>query len=387
MQLLHVSDTHLGSNRPYKLRERELDFYEVFDEVVEVAVREGVDAVLHCGDFFDEPRPNPQTYYYAFKSLKKLRDAGIEFLVVAGQHDQPKTSALSPIKVLEEVGLAKVLATDKPTTKVFSMRSGELGITAIPYADPQAMQEHIKNVRKPEAGRRVLMAHLLLKELNIPNAHLSLPELKCADYHYVALGDYHSRYETTYDGVPVVYPGSTEALDYLESSNERFVAIVDLSTANVLVDWVRLSKFRRWLVFNVESYNELLKLLGRVNYSEFAKPPVLYVKIGGKDLTNVNPRTVSEYLMGLRDSGKIIAYRLETPGVSEGSEEEPHEELPPAPTLESVIHGMLKDSKIVEYVLNIIKSCDDEGYVEMLITALVSDQELINKLERLVKSK
>ncbi|MEM0106356.1 MAG: DNA repair exonuclease, partial [Zestosphaera sp.] len=129
MHLLHVADTHLGSSRPSGLRERELDFYDVFDEVIEIAIKEGVDAVLHCGDLFDEPRPSPQAYSYAVKSLKKLRDSGIDFLVIAGQHDQPKISALSPIKVLEEVGLAKVLATFKPETRVVRLRSGDLGIT------------------------------------------------------------------------------------------------------------------------------------------------------------------------------------------------------------------------------------------------------------------
>ncbi len=387
MQLLHVSDTHLGSSKPGKLRERELDFYEVFDEVIEIAVKERVDAVLHCGDLFDDPRPNPQTYLYAFKSLKKLRDNGIGFLVIAGQHDQPKTSALSPIRVLEEVGLAKVLAVAEPATHVFKLRSNELGITAIPYADPQTMQVQIRGVRKPETARRVLMAHLLLKELNIPGAHLSLAELGSRDYNYVALGDYHLRYKTEYGGTPVVYPGSTEALDYLESGDERFVALIDLSTTDAVVHWVKLSKFRRWLVVTASAYNELLKVLSKVNYDEFAKPPILYAKVMGKDVLSSNPKAMIEHLSYLRDSGKIITYRLETPGVSEDFEEPHYEEPTAAPTLDTVVHNLLKDSKIADYVLNIIKGCDDEGYVETLITALANDQELISRLEKLVRAK
>ncbi|MEM2376475.1 MAG: DNA repair exonuclease, partial [Sulfolobales archaeon] len=143
MRLLHVADTHIGYNKPGKLRERELDFYEVFDEVIEIAIRERIDAVMHCGDLFNEPDPDPQTYFYAFKSLKKLRNADIEFLVIAGQHDQPKTSSLSPLRVLEEAGLVKVLAIREPATVVVNLRSGDLGVTAIPYADHLSMQEPI----------------------------------------------------------------------------------------------------------------------------------------------------------------------------------------------------------------------------------------------------
>ncbi len=387
MQLLHVSDTHLGSSRPGRLRERELDFYEVFDEVTDIAIKERVDAVLHCGDFFDEFRPNPQAYLYAFRSLRKLKNEGIEFLVIAGQHDQPKISALPPIKVLEEVGLAKVLATADVFTGVLKLRSGELGITAIPYADPKVMQELVKGVRRPTSSRNVMAAHLLLKELNIPGAHLSLAELRASEYSYVALGDYHLRYETKYGGTPVVYPGSTEALDYLESSDERFVAVVDLSTADAVVSWVKLSRFRKWLVVEVSSYNELLKSLSRVNYGEFAKPPILYVKVSGKDLLNVNPRTIADYLSALRDNGKILNYRLEIPGISEDYEEVIYEEPTQTPTLDSVVHNLLKDPKVAEYILNIVKGCDDEGYVETLITALVNDQEMISRLDRLVRLK
>jgi len=136
MLLLHVSDTHLGSSRPGKLRERELDYYDVFNEVVDIAVRERVDAIIHGGDFFDEPKPSPQTYLYAYRALGRLREHGIDLLVVAGQHDQPKVAQLPPLRVLSEMGLLRLLAQDKPETHIVKLHSGELGVTAIPYLSP-----------------------------------------------------------------------------------------------------------------------------------------------------------------------------------------------------------------------------------------------------------
>ncbi|MEM4519227.1 MAG: exonuclease SbcCD subunit D [Sulfolobales archaeon] len=387
MRLLHVADTHIGYNKPGKLRERELDFYEVFDEVIEIAIRERVDAVMHCGDLFNEPDPDPQTYFYAFKSLKKLRNADIEFLVIAGQHDQPKTSSLSPLRVLEEAGLVKVLAIREPATVVVNLRSGDLGVTAVPYADPLSMQEYIKYIKKPDTKKKVLMAHLLLKELNIPGAHLSIPELRCDGYDYVALGDYHIRYVSEYGGVPVVYPGSTEAVDYLESSDERFVALIDLSKEDVEVSWIKLSKFRKWLVVKSSTYGELIRFLSKVDFSSFSKPPILYAKVSNADLLDMSARSVIDYLRNLREGGKILTYKLETPSIFEEYEETEHEEITPAPTLESVVRNLLKDPKISEYVLTVIKGCEDEGFIDALITSLLNDQELISKLEKLVRSK
>lgn len=382
-----MADTHLGSSKPGRLRERELDFYEVFDEVIDIAIRENVDAVIHCGDFFDEPRPSPQAYFYASKSLKKLREAGIEFLVIAGQHDQSKVSVLSPLRVLEEVGLVKVLATSEPVTKVLRLRAGELGVTAIPYVDPELIQKYIKVVKRPDSSRRILMAHVLLKELNIPGAHLSLSELRGEDYNYVALGDYHIRYVTEYGGVPVIYPGSTEALSYLESSDERFVALVDLSKDDVEVSWVKLSKFRKWLIVRSDTYDELMTLLGRMDFGDFLKPPILYAKVSNVNLS-MGSRVLIDYLNKLRESGKILVYKLETPSISEEFDESQYDEMVSEPiTLELVVQRLLKDPKISEYVLNIIKGCDDDELIEKLITSLVNDRELINRLERLVMLK
>jgi len=382
--LLHTSDTHLGASRP-RLRDREVDYYDVFDEVVDIAIRERVDAVIHCGDLFNDHRPTPQTYYYAFKSLKRLKDSGIEFLVIAGQHDQPKVASLSPIKVLDEVGLVKSLAVRHGDVEshTINLRSGALGIVAIPYFDPPLAQDVLRRVRPPSTSRRVLMAHMLLKELNIPNAHTSLSELPISNFNYVALGDYHLRYEVNVHGVPVVYPGSTEALDVLEYSDDRFVALVDLSGGEALVSWVKLSRFRRWLVLNISSYSELIKYLGSALNKQFSKAPIVYVRMTEKVRQATDIRSINDYLSRLRDEGKILTYIIRAPeGPEEVAEGGGGEEY--VPTLESVVHNLIKDPQVAQLVLNIVKGSDNVEFVKLLITDLISNESLINKLEKLV---
>ncbi len=388
MLILHTSDTHLGASKPSKLRDRELDFYEVFDEVVEIAIKEGVDAVIHCGDLFDDARPNPQTYYYVFKSLKKLREVGIEFLVIAGQHDMPKVSALSPIKVLEEVGLVKALATSQPLTHVVKLRSGELGITAIPYADPITIQEYIRVVKKPNTSKKLLMAHLLLKELNIPEAHVTINDLRVSEYNYVALGDYHIRYEVNVSGTPVIYPGATESLNILEGVNDKYVALVDFSSGEVVVNWVKLSKPRKWLVVKPKDYEELRRFLEGLEYSKFNKPPILHIEIGSKEVLNLSRKLIINLLSSLRDKGKILTYKVEAPGVSEeGDVGYSNEEPIQTPTLELVVHNLIKDPVISDYVVRIVKGCDDVEFIKLLINGIINDPEVINKLEKLVSVK
>ncbi len=300
----------------------------------------------------------------------------------------PKVSALSPIKVLEEVGLVKALAISQPLTHVVKLRSGELGITAIPYADPISIQEYVRVVKKPNTSKKLLMAHLLLKELNIPEAHVTINDLRVSEYDYVALGDYHMKYEVNVGGTPVVYSGATESLNVLEGVNDKYVALVDLSSDEVVVNWVKLSKPRKWFVVKPRNYEELRKFLEGLESSKFSKPPILHIEINSKELLDLNRKLIINLLSSLRDKGKILTYRVEAPGVSEeGDVRYPHGEQIQTPTLELVVHNLIKDPVISDYVVRIVKGCDDVEFIKLLINSIVNDSEVISKLEKLVSIK
>lgn len=389
MLLLHISDTHLGCSKPGKHRERELDFYEAFNEAIDIALKERVDVVIHTGDFFDEPRPAPQAYYYAYKSLEKLRSNGIEVLAIAGQHDQPKTSQLPPLKLLQELGVLKLLAQDKPETHIVKLRSNELGVVAIPYTSPALASSYLNSVKVPETKKRILMAHLLIKELNIPNAHASLAELRPENYSYVALGDYHIKYETVYRGVKVAYPGSTEAVNVLEAAYDRYVALVDLSGDEAVVNWVKLSTPRRWIVKEVNSFTELMQISTSFISVRNAKPPILYIK-ARKSLGVLDVEIVREFLNKLVNEKKILMYRVvreeeerKDKGV-EVSLAEGYAETK-LPALDQVVMNVLKDHRLAEFILMLIKSSGDENAVKILVEQALNDEDILNKMKSLVK--
>jgi exonuclease SbcD len=389
MLLLHISDTHLGCSKPGKHRERELDFYEAFNEAIDIALKERVDVVMHTGDFFDEPRPAPQAYYYAYKSLEKLRSNGIEVLAIAGQHDQPKTSQLPPLKLLQELGVLKLLAQDKPETHIVKLRSNELGVAAIPYTSPALASSYLNSVKVPETKKRILMAHLLIKELNIPNAYASLAELRPENYSYVALGDYHIKYETVYRGVKVAYPGSTEAVNVLEAVYDRYVALVDLSGDEAVVNWVKLSTPRRWIVKEVNSFTELMQISTSFISVRNAKPPILYIK-ARKSLGVFDVEIVREFLNKLVNEKKILMYRVvreEEEGKDKGVEVSLAEGYAETklPALDQVVMNVLKDHRLAEFILMLIKSSGDENAVKILVEQALNDEDILNKMKSLVK--
>ncbi len=390
MLLLHVSDTHLGANKPSKLKEREVDFYDAFNEVMEIAIREHVDAVIHAGDFFDEPKPTPQVYLYAYRALRKLKEHGIDFLVIAGQHDQPRASQLPPLRVLGEMGLLKLLAQDYPETHIVKIRGEELGIVAIPYISPVKIEEYLKNIRVPDTNKRILIAHLLLKELSIPSAHASLAELSADKYNYVALGDYHLRYETLYRGVPIAYTGSTEALDVLEALSDKYTALVDLSNREVRVNWVKLSSPRKWIRIEARNFKDFFDNISKIVFEKYSKPPILYVTLKGKQ-SDLEIRRVRDYVNNMISEKKILIGRVEVEKEEESGVVTKSVLFEGTSsftsTLDQVVYSVLGDKEIAEIVLTLLKSSENREDVKLIVNRILEDERIVNKIRRLVSTR
>ena len=86
MKFAHLADTHLGY-RQFGLIEREKDFYEVFEKVIDKIIEEKVDFVIHSGDLFESAKPSPIALLIFQKGLLKLKGAGIPMYAIAGNHD------------------------------------------------------------------------------------------------------------------------------------------------------------------------------------------------------------------------------------------------------------------------------------------------------------
>ncbi|HSA76538.1 MAG TPA: metallophosphoesterase, partial [Nitrosarchaeum sp.] len=57
MLFSHISDTHLGLVQ-YGSEEREHDVYHVFNQAIDISIKDHVDFVIFAGDIFHIPNPN-----------------------------------------------------------------------------------------------------------------------------------------------------------------------------------------------------------------------------------------------------------------------------------------------------------------------------------------
>lgn len=248
MRILHTSDWHLG-----------LDFYGVslleeqrrmIDEIAQIAVDEGVAAVLVAGDIFDRAVVAPDAialYNYAMRRL--CLEARLRVILCAGNHDgAARLSSLSDL--LRRAGLYIFGRVGERDDQV---DLGEAVVHVLPYvhtddvriAYPQereriacaadAMRIALDH-RRPEKGdgrRHILMAHCFAAggrtgqsdRAAAVGGALAVPTTLFAPYDYTALGHLHR--PQTLSGAPVRYSGTPLCYSFAEADQEKSVTLLD----------------------------------------------------------------------------------------------------------------------------------------------------------------
>ncbi|HEX6626892.1 MAG TPA: DNA repair exonuclease [Gemmatimonadaceae bacterium] len=199
MRLVHLADIHLGFKQyqrqtPNGLNQREADVAKSLRTVIDKVIELRPDLVLIAGDVFHTVRPtNPAilTAFIQFERLKRmLPDA--EVVIVAGNHDTPRTSETGCI-----LGLFKQLGIWVVDSKPewIPIDAFDLRILAVP--DMAQMKPRLEP--DPAARYNILLLHGEIegvlpkygRELDRSPMEITLEELGAHRWDYVALGHYH----------------------------------------------------------------------------------------------------------------------------------------------------------------------------------------------------
>ena len=231
MLLLHISDTHLGK-RQYNLESRERDVYEVFQSLVDIALNERVDAVIHTGDLFDVSNPPTEAEDVAVKQLVRLKDR-IPVIAIPGDHDTPKRRGKVFHEVLQDLGLLRSPSLNNPVEVKGVKFYGRKFTPLLGGPSQDALRQELSSVRP--SGKSVLMLHQGVKEL-LPfnySYQIALSDIP-KGFTYVALGHFHTRWQVRReDGSVIAVAGSPDI--YREEEIEGYkkygkgAYLVDLS--------------------------------------------------------------------------------------------------------------------------------------------------------------
>jgi DNA repair exonuclease SbcCD nuclease subunit len=220
VKLAHLADLHLGYRQFDRqntrgANQREADVAEAFRCAVDDLLEQRPDLILCAGDIFHSVRPTNPAILFLFQQLQRLRVAlpDTPVVLVAGDHDTPRTSETGSIlKLYEAVGAEVVI--DAPRRLVFPRL--DCAVLAVPH---QALISPERPSLRPERGGptfNILVTHGQYPALgeargtmDYGGALLSLEDLGPAKWDYVALGHYHVAQELAAN---VWYSGSLEYL-------------------------------------------------------------------------------------------------------------------------------------------------------------------------------
>src|SRR6516162_3179442 len=123
VKFLHTADWHVG--KTLKGRDRLDEQKQVLAEIADIAEARQVDAVLVAGDVYDSSAPTAAAQHVVIQTLLRMRRAGAEVVVIAGNHDHgPTFEAYRPL--MGEIGITLAGAArsaDKGGVVRFSARS------------------------------------------------------------------------------------------------------------------------------------------------------------------------------------------------------------------------------------------------------------------------
>ena len=214
MKIIHTADLHLDSRLetnldPIKAKERKRELLLSFENLVNYAIKNEVDAVLISGDLFDRPKTSAKTKEYILDVIEQA--SSIEFFLIYGNHD--------------EYIFSEHLVTLPANLHVFSEKwetisLDDVDITGISGQD--ISEATFDNLVLDKDKINIVMLHGDINQ----SKSIPLNMLKNRYIDYLALGHYHKYQKGRLDNRGIwAYPGCLEGRGFDEEGKKGFILL------------------------------------------------------------------------------------------------------------------------------------------------------------------
>ena len=294
ISFVHTADSHFGVENYGKLdgktglHTRLLDFQKSFNSVIDFAIEKDTDFFLFCGDAYKTAYPTPTQQKLFLQPLMKLYNAKIPVVIIVGNHDHPLSfGKVNSLDVFNTLPLDGFHVFSKPDILNLKTKNGIVQIVGIPWPTRNNLiaskKHHLKNAKEitdylsSSIGKiiqtfsdkldpkvpAVLAAHLTVssgvfsgseKCAVFGNDPIFLPsQLAIKPFNYVALGHLHRHQNLNKKSdIPIIYPGSTERIDFGERKEDKGFFFVKLNPTNkTIFEFIKL-KIRPMLQLEIQ---------------------------------------------------------------------------------------------------------------------------------------
>ncbi len=213
VKFIHTADIHLDSPLRGLEAHEDAPVEEIrgatrraFDNLIDLAIDEGVDFVLIAGDLYDGDWKDYQTGLFFTGRMGRLFKAGIKVFIVSGNHDAASQST----KAMPLPGNVTLFPSKKPR----SVKLDEFGV--IIHGQSYSHHSVTENLGSQFPQRDsnyfnigLLHTSLMGREGHENYAPCNQDELKSKGYDYWALGHVHKREIVSQDPW-IVFPGNVQ---------------------------------------------------------------------------------------------------------------------------------------------------------------------------------
>jgi exonuclease SbcD len=165
IRFVHVADVHIGMdnygriNPATGMSTRLEDFLGTLDESVDCAIDRHADLYVLAGDIYKTRDPSPTHQRELARRIRRLTNAGIQVVMVAGNHDLPLSpSRATSIDIFSALEVTGVHVARIITKMRIETRNGPVQILAFPWMTRSialAADEH-KGVTIEELNQRMV---------------------------------------------------------------------------------------------------------------------------------------------------------------------------------------------------------------------------------------
>ncbi len=285
MLFSHISDTHLGLVQ-YGSEEREQDVYHVFNQAIDISIKDHVDFVIFAGDIFHVPNPNGTAVVQMANALKRLKKNNIDSFFILGEHDISRIRTTPIPYVYHNLEFSRYIGQGNPIDYKGILL---VGFDKIRKAEISQFEEKFKaidKIAKNHAGHKILVMHQGITEFNKFAGELQSTDLP-KNFTYYAMGHLHDHDIKQFNHLngPIAYPGSIELTtsEGIKEIKKGFLE-VDISGEEVKPNWIELDT-RKQFSFKTE-YDELAKSIDEISIKidKMERKPIVEIKIQGENI-------------------------------------------------------------------------------------------------------
>ncbi|MEM1684911.1 MAG: metallophosphoesterase [Nanopusillaceae archaeon] len=288
MKFIHVSDTHLGCEIPVKYREiRKMDFLNAFKQVVDFAIKEKVNFIIHSGDFLDDYfRISSKIFLEILDLLFKLKENNIPFFFIKGNHDN-KGQKQNVIEIIKKFKLIEELNPLEPKVMKDFYIYGISEPSNIGGEELKIFYEkRLKEVKVDKTGFSIFLFHGVSTAIpgDILKGYMKDPRVINHDFFpkvdLYGFGHFHTSFIKK-DNSILSLPGSTERTEiseYEEKSSKGFFYFKDTEYEfiNLNVRKVTLLEKR---VEKEDDLDEIVKKIIEKSKDHLIKLKILYSRV------------------------------------------------------------------------------------------------------------